>query len=104
MAEGEERFDGGEGSVARGGRQSRSRIGKVLEVGEGNLRKRLPCPGAEPFDVGAVGALGVSRAAVEPDFNELIVGGSAGRVRESLQRGGNGDFGAHGGEDSTNIR
>ena len=74
VAEAEKGFHGGEGAVAAGGGQIAERIGKALEVGEGDGGERLPCPAAEAFDIGAVGALGMRRPAVKPDFKQLVVG------------------------------
>jgi hypothetical protein len=61
-------------SITAGGRQRLERIGEVLEVGDGDERERLPCPTQNPVEIGAVGALGMDGAAVEPDGEELLVG------------------------------
>jgi hypothetical protein len=58
----------------------------------------FPAPAAETGDVGAVGALGVHGAAVEPDSHQLIVGGGlwkSKRYREGFRGCGKGDFGGH---------
>jgi len=34
----------------------------------------FPCPTQNPVEIGAVGALGMDGAAVEPDGEELLVG------------------------------
>ena len=57
------------------------RIGELLEVGEGYLVERLPCPPLKPVDVGPIGALGVDGSAMEPEFQQLIVGARAGGIR-----------------------
>jgi hypothetical protein len=69
VAEGEERFHRGETPVAAGRFPAGERVGEGLQVGERHERKRLPCPRAKTFGVGAVGALGMGRAAVEPQFD-----------------------------------
>ena len=93
VAEGEQRFDGGEHPVAAGRRQAAEGVRKDLEIGEGDGGERLPCPGAEAGEIGAVGALGMQRPAVEPDVEEVIVGRGLweGDYREQGRR--KGDFG-----------
>jgi hypothetical protein len=51
--------------------------------------------GEEPLDIGAVGSLGMGRAVVEPDGEELGIGRGLGRLGKVFQRAENGDFGAH---------
>ena len=104
VAEGEQRFDGGERAVTARRGQTKQGIGEALQIGEAHQPQRLPCPGPEPLDVGAVGALGVDRAAMQPNFNELVVRVSTGRIWESFDRAGNREFGAHGGQDITKAR
>ena len=86
VAEGQQRFHRGEHAVAAGGCQIRQGIGKALEIGEGNRRQGLPCPGREAGDVGGVGALSVRGPAVEPDLEQLGIGVGLGLG----QRGGQG--------------
>ena len=95
VAEGQQGFEGGKNAVTAGGGQFKDRIGKCLEIGQGDARERLPCPAAEAGDVGTVGALGVRGAAVEPDGDQLIVGRGlweGRRWREGFQGGGKCDF------------
>src|SRR6476469_7363728 len=82
MSEAQQGFDGREGAVPAGRRQIAQGISELLQVGEGNLPERLPCPNSKALDVGAVGSLGMDGAAVEPDLQELIVGSGARRVRK----------------------
>ena len=71
-------------------------MGEALQIGEGGLRKGLAKLRAEALEVGAIGACGVRGAAMQPHFEELIVGGglrpgnggSGGHVLDSIQRGG----------------
>ncbi len=93
--ESEERFEGGKGSVAAGGREIAQSIAELLEVAQGDQAKRLPCPGSEPLRIRAVGPLGVTGAAVEPSFEELIVGGSLGNVGDGPRVVGKGKIGVH---------
>ena len=71
VAEGQQGFEGGKDAVTAGGGQFKDRIGKCLEIGQGDGGEGLPCPAAETGDVGAVGALGVDGAAVEPNGKTL---------------------------------
>ena len=64
--------------------QCAERIGEGLEIGHGGAREGLRCPAAEAGDVGAVGALGVDGAAVEPDGDQLIVGMGLGGVGSAI--------------------
>ena len=111
VTECQEGFDGRERAVPAGGSQIGQGIGKLLQPGQGNLPERLPCPRAEPFDIGPVGALGMHGPAVEPDVDELVIGVGARRLGDGfdlgdrfvgfLGRGGKGDVGGHGDEGIT---
>ena len=92
VAEGEQRFDGGEHPVAAGRRQAAEGVRKDLEIGEGDGGKRLPCPGAEAGEIGAIGALGMNGPAVEPDVEKVIVGMGLRRDRRGQEGCRSGDF------------
>jgi hypothetical protein len=74
VSEGQQGFEGREGAGAAGGSKIAQGISELLEIGQGDLTEGLPYPGSA-FDVGPIGPLGVDRSAVEPDFEEMIVGG-----------------------------
>jgi hypothetical protein len=78
VAESEQRLDGGEYAISTGGRQAFERRGEGLQVGKGYFGKRLPCPAAKSLNISPIGALGMGRPAVQPEFDELVVGGSQG--------------------------
>jgi hypothetical protein len=58
-------------NAARRRVRCRHRSAALREVGGGNLQEGLPCPRPDG-------------AAMEPDLNELIVGGGAGRIRDTF--------------------
>ena len=99
MSEGQQGFDRREGAVAAGGREIAERVGKLLEIGQGDLPERLSGPRLKALDVGPIGPLSVEGAAVEPDFEEIGVGGGLWGVWKVNQRPENSDFGAHFGQD-----
>jgi hypothetical protein len=83
VGEGEERFDGRQHSVPARRRELAERVGELLEIAEGHLPEWLAGLQLKPFDVGTVRPLGVSRAAMQPDFNHLGIGVGPGRFREA---------------------
>jgi len=95
VSEGKQGFDCGKDAVASRRRAGQG-IGKTLEVGKRDGGERLRHRCLEAFGVGPVGALGVRRAAVEPDVDQLSVGGRLNGIRP-----GNRDFRAHQGQRST---
>ena len=69
-------LEGRERAVPAGRGESAERIGEMLQVGEGDLPAAASLPSAKPLDIGAVGALGVDGAAMEPEINQVPVGRS----------------------------
>ena len=104
VSEGEQRFEGGKAAIAASRRQLGERIGEFLQIGETDAGERLPRPAAKPFHIGAIGTLGVERAAVEPEIEQLGVGGSLRMTGGDGQGVGRGQCGAHFGQRSTNAR
>jgi hypothetical protein len=63
-----------------------------LEIGQGHLQEGLARPRQKVLDIGAIGTLRVPGPAMQPDFEELGVGGSPGRFREGGKNLRNGNF------------
>jgi len=88
VTEGEQALDGRQGPHARAGFEPGEAVGEVLQRAEREGAERRGAVGLEAGDVGAVGALGVRAASVQPERDEVLVrGGLRDRHRRWRRRG-----------------